>query len=115
MRPDLCQVNTQTNPADMLDKIYIDALVHDRDALEFIVDLMGAERIALGTDYPFPLGELEPGKLIETTNSLTAEQKERMLSGTALEWMGVERERFETEASRRHSESLHYDRWVEEE
>jgi aminocarboxymuconate-semialdehyde decarboxylase len=115
MRPDLCQVHTKTNPADMLDRIYIDALVHDRDALEFIVDLMGAERIALGTDYPFPLGELEPGKLIETTNSLTPEQKERMLSGTALEWMGVERERFETEASRRHSESLHYDRWVEEE
>ena len=32
--------------------------------LEYIVELVGEEKVALGTDYPFPLGELEPGKLI---------------------------------------------------
>lgn len=111
MRPDLCQTHTTTNPADLLRRVYLDSLVHDRDTLEFLVDRFGAEQIALGTDYPFPLGELEPGKLIESTYSLTPEQKERMLSGTALEWMGLERQDFETEASRRHSESLHYDLW----
>lgn len=113
MRPDLCQTHTTTSPADLLNRIYLDSLVHDRDMLEFLVDRFGASQIALGTDYPFPLGELEPGKLIETTSTFTPEQKERMLSGTALEWLGVDRMDFETEASRRHSEGLHFDLWSE--
>ncbi len=111
MRPDLCQTHTQTTPSDLLRRIYLDSLVHDRDMLEFLVDRFGAEQIALGTDYPFPLGELQPGKLIESTSSITPEQKERMLSGTALEWLGLDRLAFETDASRRHSESLHFDLW----
>ncbi len=111
MRPDLCQTHTTTSPADLLQRIYLDSLVHDRDMLEFLVDRFGASQIALGTDYPFPLGELEPGKLIESTMSITPEQKERMLSGTALEWLGLDRMDFETEASKRHSESLHFDLW----
>lgn len=111
MRPDLCQTHTQTSPSDLLHRIYLDSLVHDRDMLEFLVDRFGASQIALGTDYPFPLGELEPGKLIESTSSITPEQKERMLSGTALEWLGLDRLAFETKASRRHSESLHFDLW----
>jgi aminocarboxymuconate-semialdehyde decarboxylase len=32
--------------------------------LDFLMKLMGPKQLALGTDYPFPLGELEPGKLI---------------------------------------------------
>ena len=113
MRPDLCQIRTQTDPTDMLRRFYLDSLVHDRKALEFLVDLFGPEQIALGTDYPFPLGELEPGRLIETTRSFTPDQKERMLSGTALEWLGAHRSDYETEASRRHSEGLHFDPWVD--
>jgi aminocarboxymuconate-semialdehyde decarboxylase len=115
MRPDLCQTQTTTPPVEFLKRFYIDSLVHDRRALEFLVELFGPSQIALGTDYPFPLGELEPGRLIETTRSLNPEVKERLLSGTALEWLGLERWPFETEASRRHSESLHYDRWVDQE
>jgi aminocarboxymuconate-semialdehyde decarboxylase len=54
---------------------------------------MGANRVALGTDYPFPLGELEPGQLI---NSMPWDDatKEMLLSGAALEWMGLERAHF---------------------
>lgn len=114
MRPDLCQINTQTSPSELLRRITIDSIIHDRETLKFVVERFGAEQIALGTDYPFPLGELEPGRLIESTASFTPEQKERMLSGTALAWLGVERERYETEASRRHSESLYYDMWSED-
>jgi aminocarboxymuconate-semialdehyde decarboxylase len=107
-------VNTQTSPSELLRRITIDSIIHDRETLKFVVERFGAEQIALGTDYPFPLGELEPGRLIESTASFTPEQKERMLSGTALAWLGVERERYETEASRRHSESLYYDMWSED-
>ena len=43
-------------------------MVHDEDALLFLINQMGHEKIALGSDYPFPLGEIKPGKLIESIN-----------------------------------------------
>ena len=69
------------------------------------MDVVGHHRIALGTDYPFPLGEHHPGLMIEQ-QKLLAPVKERMLSGTALEWLGLERAQFETPESRAHSNSL---------
>ena len=47
-------------------RIYTDSLVHDPHALEYIVKVIGEENVILGTDYPFPLGELDCGKLIES-------------------------------------------------
>ena len=69
-------------------------MVHDELMLEYLVKLVGAEKIALGTDYPFPLGELEPGKLIESSK-FDAETKAKMLHGAALEWLNLEAEMFE--------------------
>ncbi|MDE0881541.1 MAG: amidohydrolase family protein [Myxococcota bacterium] len=105
VRPDLCQTRTKRRPSDFLKEFYLDSLVHDEHSLRFIAEKMSPERIALGTDYPFPLGELSPGKLIEAASFSIAE-KERMLSGTALEFLGRLRQEFETEASRAHSLGL---------
>jgi aminocarboxymuconate-semialdehyde decarboxylase len=92
-RPDLVAVDNNVNPREYLNKIYLDTLVHDAPMLQFLIDLMGPERLALGSDYPFPLGELEPGKLIK--ESITDESiKARLLNGTALEWLGLEASRF---------------------
>ena len=44
-------------------------MVHDPLMLDYLVKLKGADKIALGTDYPFPLGELEPGKLTRSRSS----------------------------------------------
>ena len=49
---------------------------------------MGYEKIALGSDYPFPLGECIPGELIESLD-FSDDIKQRMLSGTAIEWLGL--------------------------
>jgi aminocarboxymuconate-semialdehyde decarboxylase len=65
-RPDLCQTRTEQPPSSFLDKIWVDALVHDLRTLRFTVDLYGDTRVALGTDYPFPLGEAHPGALIRS-------------------------------------------------
>ncbi len=46
--------------------MYTDSLVHDGNALKYLVTTMGEDNVVLGTDYPFPLGELHPGKLIES-------------------------------------------------
>jgi aminocarboxymuconate-semialdehyde decarboxylase len=59
-----------------------------------MLKLMGARTIALGSDYPFPLGEDRPGTLIESMG-LDDETKARLLSGSALDWLGLARERFQ--------------------
>ena len=48
---------------------------------------------ALGSDYPFPLGENIPGTLIKNAK-LDLETKERLLGGTALEWLDLSKELF---------------------
>src|SRR5258705_75170 len=65
-RPDLCAVDNAVNPRGYLGRFYLDSLVHDADALPALVRLVGPERIALGSDYPFPPGEAAPGRLIES-------------------------------------------------
>lgn len=93
VRPDLVAVDNNVNPREYLDRFYLDTLVHDPLMLDFLMQLMGPKQLALGTDYPFPLGELEPGKLIGSM-PYTDEIKERLLSGTALEWLGLQKEMF---------------------
>ncbi|GAB5575619.1 2-amino-3-carboxymuconate-6-semialdehyde decarboxylase isoform X1 [Prionailurus iriomotensis] len=53
------------------------------------------DKVILGTDYPFPLGELEPGKLIESIEEFDAETKDRLKAGNALAFLGLERKQFE--------------------
>ena len=72
-----------------LQRIYVDSLVHDARALRLVLDTFGADRVALGSDYPFPLGEERPGALIESMN-LAPEVRDRLRAGTALEWLGRE-------------------------
>jgi len=93
-RPDLVALDNPVNPRSYLGRIYLDSLVHDADMLRHLLKLIGAERIALGSDYPFPLGEPVPGALIESLPELTPGTKERLYSGTALEFLGAPRERF---------------------
>jgi aminocarboxymuconate-semialdehyde decarboxylase len=88
-RPDLVAVDNKINPRDYLGKFYFDSLVHDKEMLKFLVNLAGADKVALGSDYPFPLGENNPGSLINSMD-FDAKTKERLLSGTALEWLGME-------------------------
>lgn len=88
-RPDLCQIHTQKPPSAYLPQLYFDTLVHDADALRYLIKTVSADRLALGTDYPFPLGETDPGALIESLTELSREEKTRLLSGTALEFLGL--------------------------
>jgi aminocarboxymuconate-semialdehyde decarboxylase len=93
VRPDLCATDSKTNPKSYLaddDKparFYVDSLVHDPDALKLLLKLFGAERVALGSDYPFPLGEAHPGELIESV--LSPKEQAQVLSLTAREFLGL--------------------------
>ena len=86
-RPDLVAVDNPHPPSAYLKRIYVDSLVHDARALRLVLELFGPERVALGSDYPFPLGESRPGALIDSLG-LPAAVRDRLRSGTALEWLG---------------------------
>jgi len=89
-RPDLVAIDNPVNPRNYVGKFYFDSLVHDADMLRYLVNFAGADKVALGSDYPFPLGEDVPGTLINFMEYDTT-TKERLLSGTALEWLGMMR------------------------
>jgi len=88
-RPDLVAIDNSVNPRDYLGKFYVDSLTHDADALRYLIRLVGANRVALGTDYPFPLGEARPGELIEQMTDLSAETKHQLLFRTAEEFLNL--------------------------
>ncbi|MFT7297440.1 MAG: aminocarboxymuconate-semialdehyde decarboxylase [Sphingobacteriales bacterium] len=95
VRPDLCAIDNPVRPDKYLGKFFIDSLVHDPKMLDVVVDMFGANRVALGTDYPFPLGELEPGKIIEGMPYDQA-KKDLLLHGAALEWLSMNKSDFIT-------------------
>ncbi len=93
-RPDLVASANPVEPRRYLQRLYLDSLVHDPDVLRLLLRLVGAGRIALGSDYPFPLGEAEPGALIRSLPDLSETERCRILGGTALEFLGIPKERF---------------------
>lgn len=88
VRPDLVAVDNAIHPDEYLGKFWVDSLVHDPAMLNQLISLFGENRIALGTDYPFPLGELSPGKLIDSMNFST-ETKEFLFYKSAAEWLRI--------------------------
>jgi aminocarboxymuconate-semialdehyde decarboxylase len=89
VRADLCAVDNDIHPRDYLGRFYVDSLVHDAKVLHYLIDLVGSERVALGSDYPFPLGEAVPGELIESMQELSPKKKAQILAGTAREFLGL--------------------------
>lgn len=92
-RPDLVAIDNAKSPREYLGKFWLDSLVHGKEMLDYIVDLVGENRVALGTDYPFPLGELEPGKIIHSMN-YPDKKRAQLLHGAALEWLDMKKEAF---------------------
>lgn len=88
VRPDLVAIDNAINPRDYIGKFWIDSLVHDPKALDFIIDIMGKDKICLGSDYPFPLGEHHPGLLIEE-HIKDAALREQLLYKNAKAWLGI--------------------------
>lgn len=89
-RPDLCAVDNPHDPSRYLGRFWVDSLVHDGAVLRLLLELFGPERVALGTDYPFPLGEEKPGALIESLR-LPGAVLARLLFDNAMAWLGRSR------------------------
>ncbi|MFT4061669.1 MAG: amidohydrolase family protein [Edaphocola sp.] len=87
VRPDLVAIDNDENPRSHIGSFWIDSLVHDPKALDFILGVMGHDKICLGSDYPFPLGEHHPGKLIED-HIADVTLREKLLYRNAMDWLG---------------------------
>jgi aminocarboxymuconate-semialdehyde decarboxylase len=100
-RPDLVALNAGgVSPTQHLasgNNIWIDSLVHDPDLLEYICKKIGKGRILMGSDYPFPLGEVPvAGQMLaeeeELERFLSWDERAMMLAGNAIEFFGLEEE-----------------------
>ena len=86
-------IDNNINPKKYLGKFWLDSLVHDKNTLDYIITLMGEDKIVLGTDYPFPLGELNPGNLIRSM-SYNIEKNNKLFSQNALNWLNMSKSDF---------------------
>ncbi|MEQ8581428.1 MAG: amidohydrolase family protein [Marinoscillum sp.] len=87
-RPDLVAVHNNVNPREYLGKFWVDSITHDPMLLDYVIKLIGSDKVCLGSDYPFPLGDLEIGKFIEEMN-LPEDDLENIMYRSTLDWLGL--------------------------
>jgi len=81
LRQDLKKIIPQ-KPSGYLKKLYFDSIVHSVAALQYLIQVVGAGRVVIGTDYPMGMGDFEPlGKINEL--NLTDEERSQILGDNA--------------------------------
>lgn len=81
---DIVRENCPALPSSYTDRFYVDSLVFNDDGLRFLADVVGSDRVMLGSDAPFPLGEQSIGAGINNNPKLNEAEKQRMLSENAV-------------------------------
>ena len=92
-RPDLVAVDNQKNPRKYCGHFWVDCITHDQDMLRYVLKMQGSKRVTLGSDYPFPLGDLEIGEFINRMN-LEESVVEDIFCNSTLEWLNLKKEIF---------------------
>jgi aminocarboxymuconate-semialdehyde decarboxylase len=92
-RPDLVAVDNQKNPKKYCGHFWVDCITHDQDMLRYVLKMQGSKRVTLGSDYPFPLGDLEIGEFINRMN-LEESVVEDIFCNSTLEWLNLKKEMF---------------------
>jgi aminocarboxymuconate-semialdehyde decarboxylase len=92
-RPDLVAIDNPVNPRHYLGRFWVDSITHDALLLDYVLKMIGSEKVVLGSDYPFPLGDLGIGRFIEDMD-VDQKIKEDIFYRSPLVWLGVPYERF---------------------
>jgi aminocarboxymuconate-semialdehyde decarboxylase len=87
-RPDLVAIDNPINPREYIKRFWVDSHVCDHQMLQYTINIVGAEKIMQGSDYPFPLGEAVPGEFVRSA-PITTLEKDTILGGSALKWLGL--------------------------
>jgi len=86
-RRDLVGADSEHPPSAYADRVYVDSVVFSETALRVLIDVHGADRVMLGSDYPYPLGERPAGSVIRAAD-LPAEKQDRLMGVNAMEFLG---------------------------
>ena len=89
-RPDLVAIDNPVNPRSYIGKFWVDCITHDPKMLRYVLEMQGSKKVTLGTDYPFPLGDLEIGKFIEEMD-LPKGTIEDIFCNSTLEWLKLDK------------------------
>jgi aminocarboxymuconate-semialdehyde decarboxylase len=73
-RPDLVGASSANLPSHYLDRFFVDSVVFDAAPLRLLIDTHGADRVLLGSDYPYPLGERPVGRVLHSASAFENEQ-----------------------------------------
>jgi len=79
---------SQFTPSHYLDRLSVDSAVFEQRTLQFLVSVMGGDRVLLGSDYPYPLGELRAGTLIRESR-FSQEVKKKLLGDNAVKFLNL--------------------------
>ena len=79
---------SKTSPKELLRRLYFDSLVFDPQALRYLIDLVGADHVCIGTDAPFDMGDDHPEETISSVPRLTKDEHHEVCCGTALRLLG---------------------------
>ena len=75
---------SKSSPKDLLKRIYFDSLVFEPQALRYLIDLVGADHVCIGTDAPFDMADADPGATIDAVPAITPQERQCICCGTAL-------------------------------
>ncbi|MEQ8553225.1 MAG: amidohydrolase family protein [Cyclobacteriaceae bacterium] len=87
-RPDLVAVHNNVDPREYLGRFWVDSVTHDPEMLDYILKKIGSEKVCVGSDYPFPLGDLEIGSFIDELD-LSKDDYENLMYKSAMDWLGI--------------------------
>ncbi len=88
---DIVRKNCPRLPSDYARRFHVDSAVFDPGALQLLVNVMGADRVMLGSDYPYPLGEQRIGNLVGSSAFLGERQRRQILEGNAKAFFGLDK------------------------
>jgi aminocarboxymuconate-semialdehyde decarboxylase len=63
------------DPVEGLSLIYTDTILHDARVLRFVIEMIGADRIMMGSDSPFPIGDMQPLKIVADADVTVAQAR----------------------------------------
>ena len=77
-----------TSPRELLGRFYFDTITHDPQALRFLIDLVGSERVVLGSDSPFDMGDEDPVESLRRVAQLSEAEHADICHRTAMRLLG---------------------------
>jgi len=92
-RPDLVAIDNNVNPRESFGRFWVDSITHDADLTRYILEQIGPEKMMLGSDYPFPLGDLEIGAYLDQMG-LSEDHRALIYHKSALDWLKLSSDSF---------------------